>query len=119
MSEERDRFLTEAKGECWHEHKKPENSFEGWSQVILQPPCYKCKESYENWDNPDFSTWEGFGKLWTWAIEQEDWFDEFLIKSQWFKLDGHKNFVLIHTHFINPDKFANALYKFLQSSLED
>lgn len=52
--------------------------------------------------NIDFSTWEGFGKLWEWAKKQEWWHKEFLYKQYMGDLK------LIH-----PDRFADAVYTFL------
>src|SRR4030042_4113521 len=69
---ERDRFLTEKIGECWHESS---------GMVWI---CGDCKadigwrgDNKSSVDveslNPDFSTWQGFGKLWEFAIKQEWW----------------------------------------------
>lgn len=52
-------------------------------------------------DQEDFSTWEGFGKLWEWAKVQE-WWGTFIIQKQFIWLD-----------IIHPDRFANAVAKYL------
>ena len=69
---QRDKFLTEAMGECWHVTKqRKDHQFED---------CIKCGKGglFVNNTN-DFSTWEGFGKLYNWVMEQEwlsDWQDK-------------------------------------------
>ena len=62
----------------------------------------------------NFSTSEGFFKLWNY-IKEKDWFDDFLIKNGWFRLDEKGNFIMVHTHWVNPDKVADAVYKFLNN----
>ena len=63
MSIERDKFLTERMGECWHEGIHP----------LYKSECRKCGWLYtQNTQtiHTNFSTWEGFGKLLPFA-EQE------------------------------------------------
>ena len=52
---ERDKFLTEAVGECWHE----------WSDIGDTPPrfCKVCEKFEPHTYSWDFSSWDGFGKL--------------------------------------------------------
>lgn len=99
MNTERDKFLTEQMGECWHEfsHEK-------------KAPCgtYKvCVCGRENYifpcDNTYFSTWDGFGKLWEWAQKQ----------PFWMKMIGKFHAEGFY-HFINPGRFADAVYEFLK-----
>lgn len=55
MNIERDKFLTEAMGECWHD--------KAITNGILSE-CSKCKVLHSYlYTNADFSTWKGFGKL--------------------------------------------------------
>ena len=61
---ERDKFLTECMGECWHMY----NSRKGLVN------CIHCQKEMPL--NNDFSTWDGFGKLWEWTRKQE-WFSTF------------------------------------------
>ncbi|MFH1897053.1 MAG: hypothetical protein ABH886_02255 [Candidatus Desantisbacteria bacterium] len=96
--EERDKFLTEQRGECWHEWSDP------YSNV-----CDKCNNITMDRENDDFSTWEGFGVLWEWAKKQEWWGDEFQKCSS----DMENPITYIYEDLINPDRFADAVYKFL------
>ena len=100
----RDKFLTEAMGECWHEN-------------IFSPGggyCGKCQESHSKMrplPNNNFSTWEGFGKLWEWAQEQEWWGNlDFYI----FHFNEYYPDIEDFQELIHPDRFADAVYKFLK-----
>lgn len=78
---ERDRFLNEVMG---------------YSYPVI---CY-CKSCAPT----DFSTWEGFGKLWEWSRKQE-W---------WLTFDDYACATLEHpTSLINPDRFADEIAYFL------
>jgi hypothetical protein len=92
MNIERDKFLTEAMGEEWFEHR----NFCGSGDTMVAN---------------DFSTWEGFGKLWEWAQKQEWWVTDF----------KDKHFGMLPSHFefvpdglVQPDRFATAIYAFLK-----
>ena len=91
MNTERDKFLTEAMGECFEVYGRNKNG---------EPRrCNYC-------DNPlatDFSTWEGFGKLWTWA-QKQGWWIKIMLRFQ------NEGFY----HYIHPDRFADAVYAFLK-----
>jgi len=101
--EGRDKFLTEQRGECWHEWSDP------YSNV-----CDKCNNITMDRENDDFSTWEGFGKLKEF-MEVHPYWDKFV------------NWVLI-TYFIGNDvvtkmtllfskeRFADICYKFLREN---
>lgn len=105
MNIKRDKFLTEAMGECWHEAKCSYN--DGWS---IDYEC-RCGLRWPEEDSPpntDFSTWEGFGKLWEWS-QQQKWWAGFL------NSDECGNDYVINTFYINPDKFANVVYEYLKS----
>lgn len=111
MSTERDSFLTEAMGLCWHE----------LNSLYTRPHCIKCGKN--EFDNPNFnlenykynfSTWEGFGILWEFAIKQ-DWFINFYEDHMYGAVDRkYKPTVHILRFFINPDGFANRIYEFLK-----
>jgi hypothetical protein len=70
-------------------------------------------------DNPDFSTWEGFGKLWIWAKEQE-WWVKFI---RWYADNDYDLNVYPQDHveyiinygfsLIHPDHFADTVAKYL------
>ena len=110
MNEERDKYLTEeVLNECWHE---PDDGYEDYSckhcGIYGRCPTSVIKKRI------DFSMGEGFFKLWNY-IKEKDYFDDFLIKSGWFRLDEKGNFIMVHTHWVNPDKVADAVYKFLNN----
>lgn len=83
MNTERDKFLTKAMGECWHECD--------WGQTI----CKHCGRTndprYFDFDqeNRTFSTPDGFFKLWNWARSNHilfggttQYLDELIIRLQ-------------------------------------
>ena len=92
MNIERDKFLTEAMGECWHE------------DVNAFGICGKCQA--HNYITYNFSTWEGFGKLWEFVKTQKWWYE----KMQ------DKDFVAFVPHLVNPDKFANKVYEYIKGN---
>jgi len=111
MKEERDRFLTEAQGECWHEWNdkricKCLKCKALWGEVASEMAGIHCYESL----TPEFSEWDGFGVLWGWAKKQEWWGDEFQKCSS----DMENPITYIYENLINPDYFADAVYKFLR-----
>ncbi len=99
MNKERDKFLTEAMGECWHK-------FSGLY-------CIKC-HAYEDFDTEtkrnDFSTWEGFGKLWEWSKSQS-WYKALEWRLSDTDAVGH-----IAARFVDPDLFADKVYSFLKEN---
>jgi len=106
MMEERNKFLTIAMG-----YEYQENSIFG--KYI---PTFLTEIHLEDTlIHPfDFSTWEGFGKLWEWAIEQ-DWWGKFVAKytpSSFIPMTGW-GFVQLQ-NMINPDRFTDAVYKYLK-----
>ena len=116
---ERDKFLTEAMGECWHDWIQKTRL--GSGRCICQVEGHYM--AYENFVfhaemNLDFSTPEGFFKLWNWAKEQEWWtiFRKSQIHRKIVKHDrGEKDiWGLIPAELINPDTFANAIYNYLK-----
>ncbi|MGD0231091.1 MAG: hypothetical protein ABSC19_12155 [Syntrophorhabdales bacterium] len=101
MKEERDRFLTEAMGECWHEYDlgKPVLTCKGGGFI-----CGKCRDFVVS--NNDFSTREDFAKLSTWAEGQ---------------IGVHRDFAPFRTALSGPtgqetrDRAADVLYRLLLS----
>lgn len=96
MTTERNKFLAEAIGGFWHKsvYTGAGNKCtcgKWWSE------CMKL--------HPDFSTWEGFGKLYEW-VELQEWHYDFLssLESEQHTFN-HK--------WLNPNKFANAVYEYL------
>lgn len=97
----RDKYLTEAMGKCWHDWE-----FE-WIYSTRQSQCIQCDTiEYEN--NNDFSTWDGFGKLYEWSVEQ-DWWYEFL-----FEWTDEIMPTTIPYKLVYPNPFANSVYEFLR-----
>ena len=102
---ERDKFLTEAMGECWHE-------WEG--HVSDYKRCMKCHKDGGYPEgfrvrliNNNFSIWEGFGKLWEWAQKQEWW--------EGYLADAIPKYIAVC--YVNPDRFADAVYEYLSSAV--
>ena len=100
MNIERDKFLTEAIGECCHEYPYGEH-------------CAKCgKLSWDGYDN-DFSTPEGFFKLWNWTVKQS-WWEKF--GDCYYVTPGDGGVTAIQLEYIiHPDRFANVVYQYLLS----
>ena len=104
-------IIAEAMGLCWH----------NWFQIVAYPgeeenhPTFKCANcGAEKWglvckENTDYTTWEGFGKAWTWAKGQE-WWLKFLNQNGW--VDCPVNY--IKASLIDPPVFAEALAGFLE-----
>lgn len=105
---ERDKFLTEAMGECWHGWREPKPKYIGDARW----PC-TCGENHGDIDfNNDFSTWEGFGKLWEW-VQKQEWWILFVDDNQTDE-HGLETINGYLRRLINPDRFADAVYKFLK-----
>lgn len=112
-SVERDKFLTEVMGECWHKPKHGvwnEPDYEG----TIKSVCTVCDVSLElipccEYLPNNFMSWEGFGKLWEWASWQT-WWEDFAYSIHGIHENGENLKVLI-----NPDKFADAIYDFLKN----
>lgn len=91
--EEINKYLTEAMGECWH------TSFNNTESLCsCGKPAYCCYYTKNN----DFFTWEGFGKLKEWVEVQEWW-------KEWYS-----NHYMSAWYFVNPERFATAIYGFLK-----
>ncbi|MDP2162429.1 MAG: hypothetical protein Q8K02_18255 [Flavobacterium sp.] len=61
------------------------------------------------------SPWKWFGKLWEWSTQQ-GWFYDFggYLYDKEDTIDDYT--INILEYFINPDKFADAIYDFLKSN---
>lgn len=93
---ERDKFLTEALGLCWHKYK-------GYGYYCLKCQNYKLGQGQDY----DFSDWSGFGILWEWAQKQEWWVDFLHDELHPYWEDQVKRLV-------DPTYFASAVYSFLR-----
>jgi hypothetical protein len=106
MSIERDNYLTEYFGFCWHEWKWIPGGGNRCKNCDID--LYgKNNDTYtQRTPTPqprDFSTWEGFGWLWDKCVKQE-WWEELN--------PGDDDYIPIR--FVNPDRFANEVYEFLK-----
>ena len=97
MNTERDKFLTEAMEECWHEFIVDNSSIEWDERTTFDEAdaiCSKCNEHCKTWREDrtgyailgdkhlvwqfpsyvynNFSTPDGFFKLWDWVSNQEN-----------------------------------------------
>lgn len=88
---------------CWHD-------FSGFTVVV----CRHCGKPYmgeKHEQNPDLTTWQGFGLMWEQAQTMEWWIP--FLKWVWVHDDqaflGRMN---IGVKFINPETFMNLLYEF-------
>lgn len=93
-----DKFLAEAMGECWH---KETISREPYPFDVEE--CVTCGAIGTELKRMQFSTWEGFGKLWEWA-QRQPWWEEFYWQNsaEW------------RCKIVHPDRFAEAIYEFLK-----
>lgn len=106
MNIERDKFLTESIGECWHENELTMDANDG----SLYWRCRYCHK--EDIRNIDFSTWEGFGRLKSFMVEHpehEAFFDTYIDY-----LTEHAEGISETFNRIQPDFFAYYVYEFLQ-----
>lgn len=104
---ERDKRPTEAMGLCSHDYK-------AYGQHSHQ--CSKClqviSDRPESADlNPDFSTWEGFGKLVEYLTSKDLWHDFIVFCIQVKRIYAIFHFVEI---IKKPSSFADAADQFLR-----
>ena len=114
MNKERDKYLTEAQGECWHEFGRVSKDSVGICRKCNILEWHPDSSIPQAGEENDFSTWDGFGKLKEFMEVQPYW-DKFV------------NWVLI-TYFIGNDvvtkmtllfskeRFADICYKFLREN---
>jgi len=103
MYKQRNAFLTEEMGGC----AQDEGLFRDSGYLC----CVKCNQIVDRGMTPclgvtDFSTGDGFFKLWNWSREQV-WWGNFL---EYF----HCNYPgTLITYLIDPDTFANLIYQYI------
>lgn len=117
---ERDKFLTEQLGECWHKaiKKLPAAGYThlgvckcgAWSELKGRDYAHI---PFTFLQQNDFSTWDGFGKLWEWSKKQR-WFTKVIL----FRRYGDEEQLVLYPTMVDPDNFANAVYKFLREKGE-
>lgn len=115
---ERNKFLTKVMDKCWHEAKY---SYRDYFGIDYECECGLRWSEEDEVPNLDFSTWEGFGKLLEFVISKtkdddnyEEWAEQFLFTLQVTVLSIGYKIPIIPIKYINPDKFADTLYKFLK-----
>ena len=108
MNTERDHFLTEVVlEECWHEGT-------GGGYSPSHYVCIKCNEIIATNKlpypfNPDFSSPDGFFKLWN-ACKEKEWWVKFIKDYTTFA-----DFKIARTlELIHPDRFADVVCWFLE-----
>lgn len=124
MDTKRDKFLTEAMGECWHEtfFREYGLTIETIRGEFIEKNCtcgritrigksYSAKDQQPLCSNQSFSSWEGFGKLWEFCQKQKWWKIGFKA-NHWGVLETHIEF--IPDLIIHPDLFADAVYEYLR-----
>jgi hypothetical protein len=100
-NEERDRFLTEVMGACWHDYDPDTPVKVLWYKGYI---CKKCGDFV--FTNNDFSTLEDFMKLLNWACDQDTLG---AIVSQF----EPRYFIKEETGYQARKQFANVLYGLL------
>ena len=120
MNEEINKYLTEAMGEQWNSHIITHLGFSkykcscggSWDNYALEEPEHCTKESI------DLDTWDGFGKLFTWAKEQGWWylFYSGVLCDQYVDDFGDRERYVFNKDYINPVVFATKIYNFLKEA---
>lgn len=118
-NQSRDKFLTEAMGECTHPELFDSKAYQG------RKICRECGRIDSLCHTIDFSTWTGFGKLWEWGQKQE-WWESFIIEGDFTHSWGtglipsehEASWITAMLDIVNPTNFANALYEFLKEREE-
>lgn len=106
MTEERNQFLTRAMGECWHEGQ----AYRGYTGPI---DCTVCGKEWYPDSNNDFTTPDGFFKLWNWSKKQK-WWNSFWRYTFNDPLDADDAMYLVH-----PERLAIAIHAFIKDKLVD
>lgn len=106
MNIERDQFLTEALGACWHDVHR--DSWENdYGDLVIEYRCVKCK-ALSPMQN-DFSTWNSFGWLFE-KCQSKDWWDAWVdatVRTCFTRAEALNK-------YISPDRFANSIWEFLR-----
>jgi hypothetical protein len=117
MNEERDKFLTRAMNQIWHDSLDCQDAP---SPDCIFSECVDGLYCYQSNSDHNFSSWQGFGKLWEWVVSKTtdgEEYEEF-IERLWFNLQSTTlslgcDVKVIPRKFIHPDRFADAVYEFL------
>ena len=100
-------------GECWHEFNH--DSLEGTFMMCFKCLKYQNSLPCEEQDNPDFSTWEGFGWLWERLQEYKKW-KKFVHRYGQYDPFSMHEVLDINTHIIHPTRFRDALKEFFKDN---
>jgi hypothetical protein len=108
---ERDKYLTEAMGECWHEqHIKNDKHI--WCVCGEEFTRFSDLREHIAYRVESFSTWEGFGKLKDFMCnlpDSERFFDSYIDELTQRADDVTETF-----RRLQPDHFADVVYEFLK-----
>ncbi|EAT15509.1 hypothetical protein Dace_1371 [Desulfuromonas acetoxidans DSM 684] len=119
MNTERDKFLTEILGECWHGstivgYRNNPSSTQALCKCG-QGSLWKCcfdDDDYQFKQN-NFSTWECFGKLLN-LLSHHERRDEFFSTYGAIIPDHQRPKYYLEDRYIDPDALANIAYEFLK-----
>jgi hypothetical protein len=102
--ENRDKFITEMLGGCWHDFTYASNK--------IGYVCKWCEQKKTKVKRNNFSTPEGFFKLWNFCKEQE-WWGSF-IQSLGFSVGYHwvEGYEALIRLIDDKGTFANAVARF-------
>lgn len=120
ISQEKDKFIVEWFGECWHESAMDGGCNLEWQNTTYYTHCEKCGCTREYRPHPDFTTPEGFFWLWkgmrtTLPAASTLWRD-FLI---WLdERDSMPADFQVINLIDNRTKFRDTVYEFLQTQKE-
>jgi hypothetical protein len=96
MNDEKNRYLVEKMGWCWHEFKNGQ----AWQDMV----CLKCGKHWSTVlsstgvnTHIDCWSWHGYGILFAWA------------KKQWWWADGPRDIIYFHQDHVDPSWFAEIL----------
>ncbi len=110
-------YLTDILGECYHNWK-----YSHGDAPFRRYKCDICNMGplVNPGDNINLFTWIGFGILWEWAIKQKWWkeFNGSIYFAAATKVDDVDVDSVIYWEYINPEKFAIAIYEFLLKTKE-
>jgi hypothetical protein len=136
MKNERNKFLTEAMGLCYHDYVEVHGT-DSWDERsacdTLDFKCSKCEDYQEHVKYRDhsghavkrenyydfssycfvnFSRWSGFGLLWDWCNTGDFPLGTFIKTKTTIDNDN----MHLPCYLVNPDKLADAVYTFLKEN---
>jgi hypothetical protein len=94
---------------CWHTNHRQD-----WILGPDEEPCFDCNiDALSENDNPDFTTWEGFGLMWERAQEMR-WWRDFIYSNYTDEnfYDDQFDGMFRLAKGIHPTRFRDALYDY-------